>query len=99
MSVKKGQIQIELQKPKKGREGVPHLRLDLDFSPELVLDSVLFELALEDDLESHDEFGFDFACNVHVAESALAELLADLKVVEAPRLLHFRGGITRNEKR
>ena len=58
--------------------------LYLDLATELVLHSALEELGFAEDLESHNVFGSTFAGEVHLAEFAAAEGLADFEIVQGP---------------
>ena len=75
---------------------VAEMRLDFDLAPQLVLAAGLLHLMLEYDLERHDVLAASLARQIHVAELALAQRLADLEVVQAPLLSskHEKNNIT-----
>ena len=62
------------------------MRLDLNFPAQLVLQSFLFYLGLEDDFQGHKEMAFLEPSQVHVAKFSLAQRTPDFKVLnrEAP---------------
>ena len=64
---------------------VHEVRLDLDFTPELVLDAVLLELRLAQHLQGHDVLVLARARQVDAAELAVAQGPAHLEVVELHR--------------
>ncbi len=67
---------------------MPEVALDLDLAPELMLDLRLLQLRLEEDLQRHDVLGLLLPGQVNVAELALAERPADVKVLELPAVAH-----------
>jgi len=64
----------------------PQVRLDLDLATQLVLDAGLLQLRLEQDLDGDDELARLLARQIHAAELARAERLADVEVVDRPPL-------------
>jgi hypothetical protein len=72
---------------KKGiRANLPQVRLNLDFSSQLMFDTVLSELLLEQDFQGDDEFAFLFPGQVDVTKLAFTEGLANIEVTERPSL-------------
>lgn len=58
----------------------PEVRLDLDFSPQLMFDSFLLHLRLEQNLQSHDDLQLPVSCEVNVTKLPLSERTADVEV-------------------
>jgi len=59
---------------------VPQVRLDLDFTAELVFDACLGKLRLEKDLEGYNVVALLLARQVNVAELATPERLANVEI-------------------
>lgn len=53
--------------------GVPQVRLDFNFSSELMFESVLDELVFEEDLHANDELGLLLSRQVHFAKLSTAQ--------------------------
>lgn len=62
------------------------MRLDFNFPAQLVLQSFLFYLGLEEDFQGHNEVAFLEPSQVHVPKFSLAKRATDFKVIdgEAP---------------
>ena len=71
------------------RTRAPQMRLDLDLAAQLVLDVRLAQLALVQHFERDDEVGLLLARQVHLAKLAIAQRLANVKVVERPLAKRF----------
>lgn len=56
------------------------MRLDLDLSPQLMLDSLLLHLRLEQDLQRHDGLQLALSRQIHVPELALSQRTPDVEV-------------------
>lgn len=67
MSTKHTQSRTE-----KNQQLLPEVGLDLHFSPELVLDTGLLELILEENLEGQDELALTLPGQVDVAKLTLS---------------------------
>lgn len=73
----------------KEREGnvqlrLPEMRLDLDFSPQLVLNTGLLQLFLEEHLQGQDKLGLPLSSQINIAKFTLSQGSANIKVLQAP---------------
>lgn len=62
------------------------MRLDFNFSAQLVFHSFLLELGFEEDFQSHNEMAFLEPSQVHIPKFSLAQRTPDFEVIncEAP---------------
>lgn len=65
---------------------LPEMRLNLHFSPQLVLHPGLLQLVLEEHLQGQDEFSLPLSCQVDVAKLPLSQRTANVKILQAPWL-------------
>lgn len=65
---------------------LPEMRLDLHFSPQLMLYSSLFKLLFEEHLQSQDELSLSFSGQVNIPKLSLAQRTTNIKVFQAPSL-------------
>lgn len=56
------------------------MRLDLDFSPQLVLNTGLLQLFLEEHLQGQDELTLPLSSQINVAKFTLSQGSANVKV-------------------
>lgn len=60
------------------------MRLDLDFSPQLVLNPGLLQLFLEEHFQRQDELSLSLSSQINVAKFTLSQGTANVKVFKAP---------------
>lgn len=60
------------------------MRLDLDFSPQLVCYTGLLQLFLEEHLQGQDELTLPLPSQINVAKFTLSQGTADFKIFQAP---------------
>ena len=60
------------------------VRLDFNFSPELVLNLRLLQLRLEEDLQCHDVLAPFLPGQVHVPELPFTERPSDVEILQRP---------------
>lgn len=76
-----------LRRQRGAGQHTPQVRLDFDLAAQLVLNTGLLQLRLEEHLQCHDVLGSLLPRQVDVAELAPPERLADIEVTELPFLL------------
>lgn len=60
------------------------MRLDLDFSPQLVCYTGLLQLLFEEHLQGQDELTLPLPSQINVAKFTLSQGTADFKIFQAP---------------
>lgn len=67
------------------------MRLDFNFSAQLVFQSFLLYLGLEEDFESHNEMAFLKSSQVNISKFSLAQRTPDFKIINCEALPDRRG--------
>lgn len=60
------------------------MRLDLNFSPQLVLNTSLLQLFLEEHLQGQDELTLPLSSQINIAKFTLSQGSANVKIFQAP---------------